>query len=62
MRAWADGWLMQACEEWARTRGVPKLQLMVRADNSAAAAFYQRLGYLNDQMTVLSRRLDEGVP
>ncbi len=53
---------MQACEEWARTRGVPKLQMMVRADNFAAVAFYQRLGYLDAQVTVLGRRLDRGVP
>ena len=54
--------LMRACEEWARTWGVPKLQLMVRADNCAAVAFYQRLGYLDAQVTVLGRRLDQGVP
>ena len=54
--------LMQACEEWASGRGVAKLQLMVRADNSAAVAFYERLGYLDAHVTVLGRRLDQGAP
>ncbi len=54
--------LMQACEQWVRDRGVPKLQLMVRADNAPAAAFYERLGYADAQVVVLGRRLDGVVP
>ena len=54
--------LMLACEAWARLRGIPKLQLMVRADNAPAAAFYQRLGYADAQVVVLGRRLDGVVP
>ncbi len=54
--------LMQACEQWVRDRGVPKLQLMVRADNAPAAAFYQRLGYADAHVVVLGRRLDGVVP
>lgn len=54
--------LMQACEQWAQGRGVPKLQLMVRTENAAVLAFYQRLGYADDQVTVVSRCLDQGVP
>jgi ribosomal protein S18 acetylase RimI-like enzyme len=54
--------LMQECEQWVRARGIPKVQLMVRADNTATAAFYQRLGYIDAQVTVLGRRLDSAEP
>ena len=37
--------MMAAAEDWLRARGAPKLNLMVREDNAAAAAFYERLGY-----------------
>ena len=36
---------------------MPKLNLMVRADNAAALGFYQALGYGPDEVVVLSRRL-----
>ena len=54
--------LMQACEQWAQERGVPKVQLMVRTENAAVLAFYERLGYVDDQVVVLSRRLDQREP
>ncbi len=54
--------LMQACEEWVRAHDIPKIQLMVRADNTAAASFYQRLGYADALVSVLGRRLDGAVP
>jgi ribosomal protein S18 acetylase RimI-like enzyme len=50
--------LMQAAEAWAHDWGIPKLMLMVRADNSAARGFYERLGYLVEDTAVLGRRLD----
>ncbi len=50
--------MVQACEEWVRARGVPKIQLMVRTDNAPVAAFYERLGYADAQVVVLGRRLD----
>jgi ribosomal protein S18 acetylase RimI-like enzyme len=49
--------LMQACEEWVQARDIPKIQLMVRADNAPVAAFYERLGYADAQVVVLGRRL-----
>lgn len=49
--------LMAAAEDWVRSRGVPKLNLMVRGDNRAALGFYERLGYATDDVVVLSRRL-----
>ncbi|HUR50699.1 MAG TPA: GNAT family acetyltransferase [Mycobacteriales bacterium] len=50
--------LMTACEEWAAARGMPKLMLMVRSDNAAVVAFYERLGYLVEETAVMGRRLD----
>lgn len=51
--------MMQACEAWIHSRGIPKIQLMVRATNTSALGFYQRLGYVDAQTTVLGRRLDQ---
>ena len=50
--------MMAACEAWLRERGVPKLNIMVRGDNSTARGFYERLDYGTDDVMVLSRRLD----
>lgn len=50
--------LMRAAEDWLHQRGIPKLQLMVRSDNGAAAAFYAPLGYEPVDVTVFGRRLD----
>ena len=50
--------MMGAAEAWLSDRGVPKLNLMVRADNAAAVDFYAALGYERDAVTVMSRRLD----
>ena len=50
--------MMAAAEDWLRARGCPKLNLMVRGDNTQARGFYARLGYeLNDVVT-LAKRLD----
>jgi hypothetical protein len=37
--------MMESAEEWLRTRGIWKLQLLIRADNADAKGFYGRLGY-----------------
>lgn len=50
--------MMRACEAWLRERGIPKLNLMVRADNAATLGFYAAIGYRRDDVAVLSRRLD----
>ena len=49
--------MMRACEEWLAERRVPKLNLMVRADNDPARAFYEALGYRHDDVVVLSHRV-----
>ncbi|MGH3200631.1 MAG: GNAT family N-acetyltransferase [Streptosporangiaceae bacterium] len=50
--------MMEACESWVQARGVPKIQLMVRATNRAVVGFYEHLGYIDANVTVLGRRLD----
>jgi ribosomal protein S18 acetylase RimI-like enzyme len=50
--------IMQACERWLAQRDVPKLNLMVRGDNAAANAFYAALGYRQDDVVVLAKRLE----
>jgi hypothetical protein len=55
------GWgrvMMEACEAWLIERQVPKLNLMVRAENGIARGFYEALGYAIDDVLVRSRRLD----
>lgn len=50
--------LMEACEHWVRQQGVPKLNLLVRQDNTRVMAFYHALGYVDDQVSVLGRRIE----
>lgn len=51
--------LMRACEDWVRSRGVPKIQLMVRHTNQDVIAFYTALGYVDGEVVVLGRFLDQ---
>ena len=41
--------IMTSAEDWLRARGVEKLQLMVRGDNAKAHAFYESLGYFEQE-------------
>ena len=52
--------MMRAAEAWVAERGMPKMQLMVRMENAAAAGFYHAIGYETEDRLILSRRLDEG--
>lgn len=52
--------MMQHAELWLKARGCPKIQLMIRSDNHAAAGFYQRLGYAVQDVMTMGRRLDTG--
>lgn len=49
--------LMAAAERCLRERGAPKLQLMVRGDNTAALGFYEALGLARQDVVVLGRFL-----
>ncbi len=51
--------LFDAAEQWLRTRAVPKIQLMVRFDNAAAMAFYDRIGLERQEVVVLGRFLKD---
>ncbi|RPF22808.1 GNAT family acetyltransferase [Myceligenerans xiligouense] len=44
-----------AGEDWLRAAGARKVQLMVRTTNSAVVDFYERLGYTDQETTVLGR-------
>ncbi len=50
--------VMDAAEQWLRQRGIEKLQLMVRPDNTPVKAFYQTLGYGEQQRVILAKWLD----
>jgi ribosomal protein S18 acetylase RimI-like enzyme len=50
--------IMDAAEGWLRGRGIEKLQLMVRSDNSQVQTFYQSLGYFEQERIVFAKWLD----
>jgi ribosomal protein S18 acetylase RimI-like enzyme len=54
--------IMNAAEDWLRTTGIAKLQLMVRRDNAKAGAFYQSIGYAEAQTIVFAKWLDGREP
>ena len=49
--------LMQAVEEALLERGCPKLNLQIRSENTEVLAFYQSLGYAEDPVISLGKRL-----
>jgi ribosomal protein S18 acetylase RimI-like enzyme len=50
--------IMTAAENWLRARGIAKLQLMVRGDNAKVRAFYESLGYYDQERVVFAKWLD----
>jgi ribosomal protein S18 acetylase RimI-like enzyme len=52
--------LVQFAEAWLVARGMPKCNLMVRAENPAAQDFYHHLGYETAGHSVLGRWIDKG--
>jgi ribosomal protein S18 acetylase RimI-like enzyme len=54
--------IMDAAEQWLRARGIEKLQLMVRPDNTGVHAFYQSLGYLEQERVVFAKWLNGREP
>lgn len=50
--------LMAAAEAWLVERDLPKIQFMVRTDNTSVLDFYEHLGYARQDALVLGRRLD----
>jgi ribosomal protein S18 acetylase RimI-like enzyme len=54
--------IMTAAEDWLRARGITKLQLMVRGDNVQVHAFYESLGYYDQQRVTFAKWLDGREP
>jgi ribosomal protein S18 acetylase RimI-like enzyme len=50
--------IMTAAEDWLRQRGILKLQLMVRPDNTQVQAFYETLDYDEQERIVYAKWLD----
>ena len=50
--------LMATVEGWMKERGVWKLNLLIREDNTAVQGFYQSLGYEVEPRTAMARRLE----
>jgi ribosomal protein S18 acetylase RimI-like enzyme len=54
--------IMNAAEDWLRAAGIPKLQLLVRPENSGVAAFYQSIGFGEQQILFFTKWLDGREP
>jgi len=54
--------IMQEVERRIRAKGCPKINLQVRATNDAVIKFYQSLGYADDNVIGLGKRLEEDEP
>ena len=50
--------IMQAVEVLLKQKGCPKINLQVRANNEAVIAFYSAIGYGNDHVVGLGKRLE----
>jgi len=50
--------LMAEAERLLLQRGCPKINLQVRRDNREALAFYQRIGFAEDAVVSLGKRLE----
>ena len=50
--------MMQAAEERLRADGCPKVNLLVRSSSSDVIAFYASLGYVQDDVVSMGRRLE----
>jgi ribosomal protein S18 acetylase RimI-like enzyme len=54
--------IMAAAEDWLRERGIQKLQLMVRGNNAQVHAFYESLGYYDQNRVTFAKWLDGREP
>ena len=54
--------IMSAAENWLRARGIQKLHLMVRGDNLQVRAFYESLGYYDQERVIFAKWLDGREP
>jgi ribosomal protein S18 acetylase RimI-like enzyme len=49
--------MMRAVENLLRTKGCPKINLQVRAANQAVISFYEAIGFSDDRVLSLGKRL-----
>ena len=54
--------IMNAAEDWLRAAGIAKLQLLVRPENAGVAAFYQSIGFGDQQILFFTKWLDGREP
>jgi ribosomal protein S18 acetylase RimI-like enzyme len=54
--------VMDAAENWLRERGIEKLMLLVRSDNTAVKTFYEQLGYDAQERVIYAKWLDGREP
>lgn len=54
--------IMNAAEEWLRQAGIAKMQLMVRSDNTRVQAFYEAIGYDEQERNLYAKWLDGREP
>lgn len=54
--------IMQHAESLLRTAGCPKINLQVRSTNERVIAFYERLGFAQDNVVSLGKRLEHDTP
>ena len=52
--------IMQAAEAWLTARGIWKVQLLVREENTAVRGFYEHLGYVKNPTVVFQKVLEKG--
>ncbi|QUS38442.1 GNAT family acetyltransferase [Tardiphaga alba] len=50
--------IMQAAEGWLRAKGIEKLMLLVRSDNTKVQKFYEQLGYAEQDRVIYAKWLD----
>jgi ribosomal protein S18 acetylase RimI-like enzyme len=54
--------MIKHAEKQLEILGCPKINLMVRIGNEGVFSFYQKIGYVDDPVVVLSKRLYEDDP
>lgn len=50
--------IMAAAEDWLRARGIEKLMLLVRSDNTKVQKFYEKLDYVEQDRVLYAKWLD----
>jgi len=54
--------IMTSAEQWLRERGIPKLMLIVRRENTKVQAFYETLDYSEQDRILYAKWLDGREP